>query len=95
MRLSAPTSETEYLLGIDMGTASSKGVLTTASGAIVATATIKHSVSFPRPGWAEVDADEVWWADVVSLCSELATGASGGRVAGVCVSGVGPWKSVV
>ena len=90
MRLSAPTSETEYLLGIDMGTASSKGVLTTASGAIVATATIKHSVSFPRPGWAEVDADEVWWADVVSLCRELATGASGGRVAGVCVSGVGP-----
>ena len=90
MKNSKPTNETEYLLGIDMGTASSKGVLATASGAIVATASIKHAVSFPRPGWAEVDAEGVWWADVVSLCRELTTAAAGGRVAGVCVSGVGP-----
>jgi xylulokinase len=79
----------DYLLGIDMGTASSKGVLVSPDGAIVATATRPHMVSYPRPGWAEVDAEDVWWTDVVALCREL-TEAADGRIAGVCISGVGP-----
>ena len=73
MRLSAPTNETKYLLGIDMGTASNKGVLATASGAIVATSTIKHFVTFLRPCWAEVDADEVWRASVASWPTKLSS----------------------
>nr|WP_183341627.1 FGGY family carbohydrate kinase [Microlunatus antarcticus] len=79
------------LLGIDLGTASSKGVLTTADGLVVATAVRDRprSMSRPRPTWAEVDADAVWWADVVSLSRELVA-AAGGRIAAVCVSGVGP-----
>ena len=64
---------TDVLLGVDIGTGSSKAVLTTADGHILATATRPHphSVSMPRPGWAEVDADRVWWQDLVSLCREL------------------------
>jgi xylulokinase len=81
---------TEYLLGIDMGTGSSKGVLATAGGSIVAAASRPHSMSMPRPGWAEVDADSVWWSDVRSLCRELVPKAAAGRIAGICVSGVGP-----
>lgn len=80
----------DYLIGIDLGTASSKGVLARPDGTIVATATRPHTVSYPRPGWAEVDADAVWWADVVAISRELTAAAVGGRVAGVCVSGVGP-----
>ena len=79
-----------YLIGVDMGTGSSKGVLTTADGTIVATASRPHGMSLPRPGWAEVDAEAVWWADVVALCRELAPQAADGTLAGVCVSGVGP-----
>lgn len=77
---------TELLLGVDIGTASSKAVLAAPDGRIVATASRPHELSLPRPGWAEADAENVWWADVVALCRELATD----RIAGVCVSGVGP-----
>ena len=80
----------ELLLGIDMGTSSSKGVLVTPDGVVVATAVRAHSMSLPRPGWAEVAADQVWWGDVVALCQELLPQAAGAPVAGVCVSGVGP-----
>lgn len=80
----------ELLLGIDMGTGSSKGVLATPDGQIVATAVRPHGVSLPRPGWAEVDAVEVWWGDVVAIARELVPQAQGAPIAGMCVSGVGP-----
>jgi xylulokinase len=57
---------TELLLGIDIGTASSKAVLATPAGEIVSRAAREHSTSMPRPGWFEHDAEEVWWADVVA-----------------------------
>ncbi|AYY15240.1 sugar kinase [Actinobacteria bacterium YIM 96077] len=79
----------ELLLGIDMGTSSSKGALTTPDGEIVASTTRSHAMSLPRPGWAEVDAEQVWWGDVVDVAREL-VGRGGSRIAGVCVSGVGP-----
>ncbi len=87
----APARE-PLLLGIDMGTASSKGVLVTPDGVVVATAVRErpHSMSLPRPTWAEVDAEAVWWADVVSISTELLAAAHGAPVAAVCVSGVGP-----
>ena len=78
------------LLGIDMGTASSKGVLVTPEGEVVATATRSHGTSTPRPGWVEVDAEEVWWGEVAAISRELVEQAGGREVAGVCVSGVGP-----
>ncbi|MGI8696706.1 MAG: FGGY-family carbohydrate kinase [Mycobacteriales bacterium] len=80
----------QRLIGIDMGTASSKGVLATPDGEIVATASRPHAMSLPRPGWAEVDPEKVWWDDLVALCRELVDPAAGDTIAGVCVSGVGP-----
>lgn len=80
------------VLGIDLGTGSSKGVLATSDGQIVATAVRPrpHSMSMPFPGWAEVDALEVWWEDVTALSQELVPQAEGAEIAAVCVSGVGP-----
>lgn len=83
----------DWLLGIDIGTSSSKAVLTDAAGAILARAERPHELSLPRPGWAEHDAETVWWADTVALARELTARASelgGGTIAGVCVSGIGP-----
>ncbi len=80
----------ELLLGIDIGTASSKAVLATPRGEIVATASRSHVMSLPRPGWAEMDAKETWWGDVVALCRELVPQAGERRIAGVGVSGLGP-----
>lgn len=79
----------ELLLGIDIGTASTKAVLVEPGGTIVARGTRPHSLSLPRPGWAEHDAEHVWWTDVVSVSRELLDGR-GDDVAAVGVSGIGP-----
>lgn len=79
----------ELLLGIDIGTASSKGVLARPDGEIVARSYRPHVASTPRPGWHEHDADAIWWGDVRALCADLVPVASG-AIAGVGVSGIGP-----
>lgn len=79
------------LLGVDVGTASTKGVLTTLAGEVVAEHVVPHALEVPRPGWAEHDADGVWWHDVVAVCRSLLGGRyRGGDVAGVAVSAIGP-----
>ncbi|MGV0849953.1 FGGY-family carbohydrate kinase [Mycolicibacterium phlei] len=81
----------ELLLGIDMGTGSTKGVLVDTSGSVVASETIPHSMDLPRPGWAEVDPDAVWWHEVCTISRALmAKVPSGDRLGAMCVSGVGP-----
>ena len=79
----------ELLLGIDLGTMSSKGVLCSLDGEVVATTERPHDVSMPRPGWVEHDAEEIWWNDFTAICRELLEGAEG-KVAAVGVSGIGP-----
>jgi xylulokinase len=79
----------ELLLGIDIGTASAKALLATPDGRIVARASREHALSLPRPGWAEHDVERVWWDGVLELCAELVPPARE-RIAGVCVSGIGP-----
>src|SRR6476659_1728002 len=74
-----------------MGTGSTKGVLVDASGSVLASETVAHSMDLPRPGWAEVDAEGMWWREVCAISSKLmAAVPSGANVAGLCVSGVGP-----
>lgn len=81
----------DLLLGIDMGTGSTKGVLVDTAGVVLASAAITHSMSLPRPGWAEVDAEATWWREVCEISNrlvrEMPTGSS---LAAMCVSGVGP-----
>lgn len=80
------------LLGIDIGTYSSKGALIAPDGRVLKTRVVEHSMDVPRPGWAEQDADAVWWADTVSLCRALLDGQpyTGADVAAVGVSAIGP-----
>ncbi|MCT2592749.1 FGGY-family carbohydrate kinase [Streptomyces sp. N2-109] len=77
------------VMGIDIGTSSSKGVLVRAEdGEVVRTAVREHRTDTPRPGWAEHDAEAVWWGDFRALAAELLEGPE--LLAGVCVSGIGP-----
>jgi len=79
------------LLGIDIGTSSSKGVICTPEGEVLASTVIHHDTSFPRPGWAEHDAERIWWGEFVAICRELTSGKiSGTDVGAVAVSGIGP-----
>jgi xylulokinase len=79
------------LLGIDIGTSSSKGVLTRPDGQLVAQTAREHGTSSPRPGWVEHDAETVWWREFADIAAELLAGAPPGEtLAGVGVSGIGP-----
>ncbi len=81
---------TDVLLGIDIGTSSSKGVLVTPDGSIVARDDRPHSTSSPHPGRFEQDAELIWWADFVALSRQLLAAAPDARVLGVATSGLGP-----
>lgn len=62
---------TGYLIGVDVGTYSSKGVLVNADGTLVSSHTVPHSMAMPRPGFFEHDADGVWWHDFVEIVRHL------------------------
>eukprot|EP01012_Entosiphon_sulcatum_P020535 TRINITY_DN25473_c0_g1_i1.p1 TRINITY_DN25473_c0_g1~~TRINITY_DN25473_c0_g1_i1.p1 ORF type:complete len:502 (-),score=81.79 TRINITY_DN25473_c0_g1_i1:43-1548(-) len=78
------------LLGIDVGTYSSKGVLVRLDGTLIAQHTVPHEMLVPRPGWAEQDAEAVWWNDVRVIINELLHAVSAGSIAAVCCSAIGP-----
>ena len=80
----------ELLLGVDIGTYSSKGVICAPNGRVLAEATIEHGLSLPRPGWAEHDADQIWWAEFVGLTRMLLGDRIRGEdIGGVAVSAIG------
>lgn len=80
------------LLGIDVGTYSSKAILATFDGRVVASATVPHGISAPAPGFVEQDADMVWWHDVKTLCRQILACKeySAQDVAAIAVSAIGP-----
>jgi xylulokinase len=83
---SRPThGDVTRLLGIDVGTSSTKAAVVDAAGGIVARAERPVQLHAPAPGWAEEDPLE-WWANVCSLCRELPVAA----VSAVGVSGMVP-----
>ncbi|MEE6257109.1 glycerol kinase GlpK [Plantactinospora sonchi] len=49
-----------YVAAIDQGTTSSRCIVFDADGGIVAVAQREHRQIFPRPGWVEHDAEEIW-----------------------------------
>ena len=79
----------ELLLGVDIGTYESKGVLTTVKGEVIAQAAIAHKLLVPRAGWAEHDPELTWWGDFCNLSKKLLTtdGVKAGDIKGVGVSG--------
>lgn len=50
----------EFVLAIDQGTSSTRAVLFNRRGELVASAQKEHEQFFPRPGWVEHDAVEIW-----------------------------------
>lgn len=84
------TARGGLLLGVDIGTASSKGVLVDPDGAVLARSVREHAVSTPRPGWVEHDAESVWWADFTAITADLLRATEGRPLAGLGLSGIGP-----
>ena len=76
-------------LGLDVGSSSTKAVLVDGDGAVVAEARLEHGIARPRPGWAEQDAEQVWWGSVVEACRRVLPGHEA-DVRAVGVTGLGP-----
>ena len=82
----------KYLLGIDIGTYSSKGVLIQTSSEVVATHVVEHPLEIPRPGWAEHDAETTWWHDFLEITRALlaTSGVDPRQIAGAGFSAISP-----
>ena len=50
----------QYVLAIDQGTTSSRAIVFDRGGQAVASAQLEHEQHFPRAGWVEHDAAEIW-----------------------------------
>jgi len=50
----------QYVAAIDQGTTSSRCIVFDATGTVVTIAQREHRQIFPRPGWVEHDAEEIW-----------------------------------
>lgn len=51
---------TGYILSIDQGTTSTRAIVFDQAGTAVATGQLEHRQIFPRPGWVEHDAVQIW-----------------------------------
>ena len=81
-----------YLLGVDIGTYSSKGVLVREDGQVAASHGVEHSLSLPKPGWAEHDPELVWWHDFLEIVHVLleTSRISPGLIAALGISTISP-----
>jgi glycerol kinase len=59
------------ILAIDQSTSATKAVLFDASGSVLAKASREHRQIYPRPGWVEHDAEEIW-QNVLAVIREIA-----------------------
>jgi glycerol kinase len=50
----------DYVLAIDQGTTSSRAIVFDHSGRIVSTGQLEHDQIFPRAGWVEHNAEQIW-----------------------------------
>ncbi len=77
-----------YLIGVDIGTSSTKSLLVTPDGHILATAAQEYPIHSPQPGWAEQDPQD--WVDAVvaTLRNVLHdSGVNPAQVAGLSLAG--------
>jgi glycerol kinase len=76
-----------FIAAVDQGTTSSRCMLFDAAGAIVAAAQKEHRQIYPRPGWVEHDAEEIWANVQEVIVAALAkAGASAADIAAVGIT---------
>jgi len=65
-----------FVIGCDIGTQSTKGILVSDDGCVRAVASAPHRVRFPAPGWAEQDQSE-WTGALSEVLTQLTAQATG------------------
>ncbi|WP_420146406.1 FGGY family carbohydrate kinase [Sphingobium sp.] len=73
------------ILAIDQGTTNTKALLVSAAGEILLTRSRPMQVAYPRPGWAEQSASDIWEV-VAGLIAELVAAAPDAEIAALALS---------
>ncbi|MFC5735508.1 glycerol kinase GlpK [Cytobacillus gottheilii] len=77
----------KYILALDQGTTSSRAILFNKEGEIVGTAQQEFEQFFPKPGWVEHDANEIWTSILACIASVLRKAdVEPGEVAGIGIT---------
>jgi len=78
----------DLLMGIDIGTQSTRAALLTLNGQVVASASRPQEMQTPHPGWAEQDPD-TWWGHTMACIKEAMAQAkvAPGDILGIGVGG--------
>lgn len=77
----------EYLLGIDIGTSSCKTILVDQQGNIVAEAVVEYPLLVPQTGWVEQHPEEWWRAVKKSIGDLLSRISDKGNIRAIGLSG--------
>ena len=78
-------SGADYIVAIDQGTTSTRAILFDAAGVPHHTARRELCQIYPRPGWVEHDAEEIWQA-VVATCREAIAAARGAPIGAIGIT---------
>src|SRR5678816_1861385 len=77
----------KHLLAIDQGTTGSTALVIAEDGATLGRATVEFPQHFPKPGWVEHDANEIWSSVEASVTKALeAARASQDDIAGIGIT---------
>lgn len=74
----------KYIIAVDQGTTNTKAILVNAAGEVVAKASAPLTSNYPRPGWAEQSADDIW-ATVQAVIADIVKNNSVG-IAGLAIA---------
>ncbi|MCF0114533.1 MAG: glycerol kinase, partial [Erysipelotrichaceae bacterium] len=77
----------KYIMAIDQGTTSSRAIIFDHSCNVVGVAQKEFTQYFPKPGWVEQDANEIWLS-VLAVMAEviMKTGIDPEEVAGIGIT---------
>nr|WP_297917202.1 glycerol kinase GlpK [uncultured Allomuricauda sp.] len=77
----------QYILALDQGTTSSRAVVVDKQGSIVSVAQKEFTQIFPKPGWVEHDATEIW-ATQAGMAAEAVSkkGIKGEQIAAIGIT---------
>ncbi len=77
----------KYILSLDQGTTSSRAILFNKSGDIVHTAQREFTQYFPKPGWVEHNANEIWGSILSVIAGVLSeSGVKPEQIAGIGIT---------
>ena len=76
-----------HLLALDQGTSSSRSIVFSAEGAVVAMAQREFRQIYPQPGWVEHDAMEIWQTQLATAQEAIAkAGLAAGDIAALAIT---------